>query len=250
MFARKQNIQVRGESISRSWCGRTAVVACAGRSSSWLCRAMLSVNSSFIATYCCDLILWASLAPIGGSAEESTTAPSPGGFTMGSRAALSGVARLVVTAVLDTDLAADAAAVARLIAARPAENCGIPNRDSGGGMTPKGVAPAPAEGQPTKVGDRFIVGFTPAGTHARGEGCELARQLSRTGLVPQPSIPELAAARSTERGLFRPAAAGTAPALAGAAPQPSLASLLGPGWGAALGREPSEPELSFAMCMR
>ena len=157
MYARKQNIQVRGESISRSRCGRTAVVACAGRSSSWLCRAMLSVNSSFIATYCCDLILWASLAPIGGSAEESTTAPSPGGFTMGSRAALSGVARLVVTAVLDTDLAADAAAVARLIAARPAENCGIPNRDSGGGMTPKGVAPAPAEGQPTKVGDRFIV---------------------------------------------------------------------------------------------
>ena len=125
--------------------------ACAGRSSSWLCSAILSVSNSFMATYCCDLIFCDSLAPIGGSAEDSTTAPCPGGFTLGTSEALSGEARLVVTVVPD---AAFAAAAAPLIAEWLIENRGSPASDAGSGITPRGVAVAPAEGSTHQVGDR------------------------------------------------------------------------------------------------
>ena len=63
-----------------------ARAVCAGRSSSWLCKAMLSDSSSFIATFCCDLILCTSLALICGRADERTPAPSPGGLGKGAMA--------------------------------------------------------------------------------------------------------------------------------------------------------------------
>ena len=56
---------------------------------------MLSESSSFIATYCRDF----SLAPIGGRADDRTTAPSPGGLEVGSRAAIAGAVAIVVVAV-------------------------------------------------------------------------------------------------------------------------------------------------------
>ena len=140
-YPRKQKTHDRGESISRRRCGRAPTAACAGRSSSWLCRAMLSARSSFIATYCCDLIFWASLAPMGGSADDSTTALSAGGLGQGSRGeARVGAAASEVLAVTDAAVLLEAT-----------ENNGSPASAAGRGIAPNGE---PAEGPTHQVGEQ------------------------------------------------------------------------------------------------
>ena len=100
---------------------------------------MLSVSSSFIATNCCDLIFCASLALIGGRAEESTTAPCPGCLGGGSRAEVAWEVRLAAADIDGTTVGvADTLEV----------NTGRPARDAAGGKTPRGVSVAPAGEQP------------------------------------------------------------------------------------------------------
>ena len=132
MYARKQKAHDNGNSISRR-----------------LCRAMLSESSSFMATYCCDLIFCVSLALIGGRADERTTAPSPGVLGVGSSAARAGEVKLAeVAIVVEVD------AIAPLVVGA---NAGSPAREAGCGKTPKGVDATPVRDKPTsqpnKVGD-------------------------------------------------------------------------------------------------
>ena len=100
IYARKKKAYDNGDSISRRRWGRAARPVCAGSSSSWLCRAMLSESSCCMATYCCDLIFCVSLALIGGRADERTTAPSPGVLGMGSSAARAGEVKLAEVAIV------------------------------------------------------------------------------------------------------------------------------------------------------
>ena len=92
-----------------------------------------------MATYCCDLIFCASLALIGGRADERTTAPSTGSLGIGSRAARAGgVKPAAVATMVDVDATAVLGA-----------NTGSPARDAAGGKTPRGVDAAPVGGRPT-----------------------------------------------------------------------------------------------------
>ena len=90
-----------------------------------------------MATYCCDLIFCASLALIGGRADERTTAPSTGSLGIGSRATR-GVKPAAVATVVDVDATAVLGA-----------NTGSPARDAAGGKTPRGVNTAPVGERPT-----------------------------------------------------------------------------------------------------
>lgn len=86
-----------------------------------------------IATYCWDHIFCTSLAPIGGSADERTIAPSPEGLVAGSRAASAGKVAI-----------AETAEGAVLPDAEPAtENNGSAASDAGSGMEPRGVDEGP-----------------------------------------------------------------------------------------------------------
>ena len=83
-----------------------------------------------MATYCCDLIFCASFAPIGGRADERTTAPSAGALGTGSSAASAGAAAVAVVVDVRARVALGA-------------NTGSPARDAAGGKTPRGVDAAP-----------------------------------------------------------------------------------------------------------
>ena len=101
-----------------------------GRSSSWLCSAMLSASNSFIATNCWLLILLASFAPIRGSDDDRMMAPSVGGLgEMGN----DGLAVLAAN-----ELLISAAAVALVMVWAPGEITASSTRAVGGGMTPRG----------------------------------------------------------------------------------------------------------------
>ena len=91
-----------------------------------------------MATYCCDLIFCASFAPIGGRADERTTAPSAGALGTGSSTASAGAAELAAVAVV-VDVRDRVALGA---------NTGSPARDAAGGKTPKGVDAAPVGEKP------------------------------------------------------------------------------------------------------
>ena len=104
--------------------GRLADAAWDGRSSSCPCKAMLSANSSFIATNCLERILPASLAPIGGSADDRITAPmaEPVGSRRGSALAALGWA----------ETNAEAAAAESEVASGPGVKVASPARADGG----------------------------------------------------------------------------------------------------------------------
>ena len=106
---------------------------------------MLSESSSFIATYCCDLILRASLAPIGGSADDSTTTPSSASLGAGNSAETMGAMVLADSVVV---------AAALLEADWLNENNGSAGSEAGGGITPSGVAVGPVMRSTHKVGEK------------------------------------------------------------------------------------------------
>ena len=97
---------------------------------------MLSERSSFIATYCCDLIFCASLAPIGRRAEDSTTAPSSGCFARGSRVIAAGDTRLADNNVEAAVVEVTAVAAADELDAAGTKS-GRPANEAAGGRTPR-----------------------------------------------------------------------------------------------------------------
>ena len=103
---------------------------------------MLSERSSFIATYCCDLIVCASLAPIGGRAEDSTTTPSSGCFARGSSDIAAEDTRLAdhnVEAAAVVGVTAVAAADELVAVGMLGTKSGRPANEAGGDRTPRGV---------------------------------------------------------------------------------------------------------------
>ena len=96
---------------------------------------MLSASSSFIATNCWVLILLASFAPIGGSADDRMTAPSTGGFGPGGSIRLAALAELLISA--------EAAVVLVMVAVVPGGNTASPARAEGDGKVPRGTVAVP-----------------------------------------------------------------------------------------------------------
>ena len=94
---------------------------------------MLSAISSFIATYWSDTST--SLASIGGSAEDSITAPAPSCFGVGWGSTAPAIAELSTVVVVEELLLATAEE-ALLLAT---ENNGSPASALGGGILSRGV---------------------------------------------------------------------------------------------------------------
>ena len=97
---------------------------------------MLSVNNSFIGTYCPDLILATTLAGIGGRAEESTRAwPGPAGLR--AETLEIGLDATVVLAV-PASASSDVACVSGIVPVT--ENVGKAAMDDAGGNIPRVAA--------------------------------------------------------------------------------------------------------------